>query len=80
MAETTASIRCTSSRPVTEKESDEIEKSIAEGGSLKKDYKDRLKAHYDIRPFADLREDKNGKNVNRYDFGMTKGIIDIIKN
>lgn len=67
-------------RTVTEKESDEIEKSIAEGGSLKKDYKNRLKAHYDIRPFADLREDKNGKNVNRYDFGMTKGIIDIIKN
>ncbi|MCQ2319330.1 MAG: DUF2152 domain-containing protein [Bacteroidales bacterium] len=67
-------------RPVTEKESDEIEKSIAEGGSLKKDYKNRLKAHYDIRPFADLRDDKNGKNVNRYDFGMTKGIIDIIKN
>lgn len=67
-------------RPVTEKESDEIEKSIAEGGSLKKDYKNRLKAHYDIRPFADLREDKNGRNVNRYDFGMTKGIIDIIKN
>lgn len=67
-------------RPVTEKESDEIEKSIAEGGSLKKDYKNRLKAHYDIRPFADLKEDKNGRNVNRYDFGMTKGIIDIIKN
>ena len=67
-------------RPVTENESDEIEKSIAEGGSLKKDYKNRLKAHYDIRPFADLREDKNGRNVNRYDFGMTKGIIDIIKN
>lgn len=67
-------------RTVTEKESAEIEKSIAEGGSLKKDYKNRLKAHYDIRPFADLREDKNGKNVNRYDFGMTKGIIDIIKN
>lgn len=67
-------------RPVTEKESDEIEKSITEGGSLKKDYKNRLKAHYDIRPFADLREDKNGKNVNRYDFGMTKGIIDIIRN
>lgn len=67
-------------RTVTEKESAEIEKSIAEGGSLKKDYKNRLKAHYDIRPFADLREDKNGKNVNRYDFGMTKGIIDIIRN
>lgn len=67
-------------RPVTEKESAEIEKSIAEGGSLKKDYKNRLKAHYDIRPFADLREDKNGKNVNRYDFGITKGIVDIIRN
>ncbi|MBP9993653.1 MAG: hypothetical protein KBT67_01750 [bacterium] len=67
-------------RPVTEKESDEIEKSIAEDGSLKKDYKNRLKAHYDIRPFADLREDKNGKNVNRYDFGITKGIVDIIRN
>lgn len=67
-------------RTVTEKESAEIEKSIAEGGSLKKDYKNRLKAHYDIRPFADLREDKNGRNANRYDFGMTKGIIDIIRN
>ena len=67
-------------RPVTEKESDEIEKSIAEDGSLKKDYKNRLNAHYDLRPFDDLKEDKNGRNVNRYDFGMTKGIIDIIKN
>jgi len=67
-------------RPVTENEFDEIQKSIAEGGSLKKKYNKNLKAHYDIRPFADLREDKPGKNVNRYDYGMTKGIIDIIKN
>lgn len=67
-------------RPVTEEESDEIERSIAEDGSLKKDYKNRLNAHYDLRPFDDLKEDKNGRNVNRYDFGMTKGIIDIIKN
>lgn len=63
-------------RPVTEDEAAEIDADIAK----KSKFKNNLKAHYDLRPFDDLREDKNGRNVNRYDFGMTKGIIDIIKN
>ncbi|MCQ2306664.1 MAG: hypothetical protein MJ000_03740 [Bacteroidales bacterium] len=63
-------------RPVTEDEAAEIDADIAK----KSKFKNNLKAHYDIRPFDDLRPDASGENVNRYDFGMTKGIIDIIKN
>jgi len=63
-------------RPVTDEEKKEIDADI----SKKNKYKKNLQAHYDIRPFGELKPDASGLNVNRYDYGMTKGIIDIIKN
>lgn len=62
-------------RPVTKKEEEEIDPDI----SKKDAFKANWKAHYDLRPFDDLKPDKSGKNVDRYDYEMTKGIIGIIK-
>ena len=48
----------------------EIEKNI----ELKNVYKEKRTAHYDIRPYEDLRSDENGRCANVYDISITSAI------
>ncbi len=61
-------------RPVEPDEEKAVEGNIA----LKKMLRNK-KIHYDIRSFADLRNDATGKNVNVYDMALSQGIPLIIK-
>lgn len=67
-------------RPSNEAESARIMDDIEnkKGQRLKKHYKGRM-IHYDIRPYDDLRDDDTGKNVKRFDKGVTEGIFGIIE-
>lgn len=47
--------------------------------ALKKEFRKKRKAHYDLRAFDDLREDGTGKNVQVYDMALTQGIPLIMK-
>ena len=57
-------------RTVTPEEEKEIEKNI----ELKNVYKEKRTAHYDIRPYEDLRSDENGRCANVYDISITSAI------
>ena len=48
----------------------EIEKNI----ELKNVYKEKRTAHYDIRPYEDLRSDESGRCANVYDISITSAI------
>lgn len=57
-------------RPVTKKEQEEIEQKAA----LKNKKRDEEYAHYDIRPYNDLR---NGSE--KYDIALTRHLLLIVK-
>ena len=57
-------------RTVTPEEEKEIEKNI----ELKNVYKEKRTAHYDIRPYEDLRSDESGRCANVYDISITSAI------
>ena len=57
-------------RPVTKKEQEEIEQKVA----LKNKKRDEEYAHYDIRPYNDLR---NGSE--KYDIALTRHLLLIAK-
>ena len=57
-------------RTVTPEEEKEIEKNI----ELKNVYKEIRTAHYDIRPYEDLRSDESGRCANVYDISITSAI------
>ena len=54
----------------TLKDTLEIEKNI----ELKNVYKEKRTAHYDIRPYEDLRSDESGRCANVYDISITSAI------
>lgn len=62
-------------RPVDATEELEIEADI----TLKERYKKDRFAHYDIRPFDDLRTDAAGNNAAEYDRCITRGLPLVIK-
>lgn len=62
-------------RPLTDEEVEQVEADVA----LKKEFRKKRKAHYDLRAFDDLREDGTGKNVQVYDMALTQGIPLIMK-
>ncbi|MDR0894195.1 MAG: hypothetical protein LBN06_02670 [Prevotellaceae bacterium] len=64
-------------RPTTEEETMEIERSNPEK-KLKSKYKETRFAHYDIRPFADLRKDEKGIVASDYDICMIRA-MELIK-
>ena len=41
---------------------------------LKNVYKEKRTAHYDIRPYEDLRSDESGRCANVYDISITSAI------
>ncbi len=63
-------------RVVTPEEEKEIENDIR----LKNLYKKRNFAHYDIRPYEDLRSDESGRCVKAYDISITAAIPFMLKN
>ena len=65
--DTTEIFRLTNLNKTKEKE---IEKNI----ELKNVYKEKRTAHYDIRPYEDLRSDESGRCANVYDISITSAI------
>ena len=52
----------------------ENEKEIEKNIELKNVYKEKRTAHYDIRPYEDLRSDESGRCANVYDISITSAI------
>lgn len=61
-------------RPTTKNEDEDIVKNKKKGW-----YKKELQAHYDIRPYEDLRLDDEGKNPQRFDISLSQSLEYIIK-
>ena len=55
-------------------EIDQMEKEIEKNIELKNVYKEKRTAHYDIRPYEDLRSDESGRCANVYDISITSAI------
>lgn len=62
-------------RPTTREEDEDIVKNKKKGW-----YKKELRAHYDIRPYDDLRLDDEGKDPRCYDVGLSKSLGYIVRN